>query len=167
MDSTTGDWGLATATFSRDRLHRYRLSRVWDEQSPRVNFIMLNPSTADAFQLDPTVRRCMGFAQSWDYGQVEVTNIFALRSTDPQALYDVLDPVGPGNDKALLTAAAAADLVVVAWGTHAVLGQRGAQVLSLLRSAGARPHYLRMTKSGHPGHPLYLPASCTPRRLRA
>lgn len=158
VDTDIGPWGQATATFDPARRYRYRLSRVWDLNGPRVNFVMLNPSTADAFKLDPTVRRCIGFAKAWSAGSVEVTNAYALRSTKPSGLRDVADPVGPGNDEAIAAAARAADVVVVAWGVHAVYLDREAQVRQLLTKAAVIPHVLRLTKDGHPGHPLYVPA---------
>ncbi len=164
IDTTSGHWGAATASFNTSRTHRYRLSRIWDPARPRVNFVMLNPSTADAFVLDPTVRRCAGYAQQWGMGALEVTNIFALRSTDPKALYREPDPVGAGNDAAILAAAGDAELVIAAWGTHGQLDGRGDAVRSLLAGAGIELHCLRLTRHGHPGHPLYLPGDLTPRR---
>jgi hypothetical protein len=162
VDAASGKWGLATATFSADRLHRFRLSRIWDAAGARVNFLMLNPSTADAFELDPTVRRCIGFAQAWGAGALEVTNAYALRSTQPSGLRAVPDPVGAGNDDAIVAAARAADIVVAAWGVHATYLGRGAHVRALLADAGVELMYLRLTKDGHPGHPLYVPASTVP-----
>jgi hypothetical protein len=156
IDTVIGPWGLGTATFDETRVYRYRLSRVWDSSKPRVNFIMLNPSTADAFVLDPTVRRCVGFAMSWGAGALEVTNVFALRSTDPTNLRKVDDPVGVGNDEAIVVAAKAADIVVVGWGVHGVYQERARRVAELLKLAGVRPMALVVTKDGHPGHPLYV-----------
>ena len=49
--------GAATADFSEDLVYRYRLSRVWDAGLPLLGWLMLNPSTADAFRVDPTVNR--------------------------------------------------------------------------------------------------------------
>jgi len=160
VDTTNGAWGVATATFTSDRSHRYRLSRIWDPMLPRVNFVMCNPSTADALVLDPTVRRCMGFAVAWGMGSCEVTNIFALRSTDPSALYANSDPIGPDNDTAILSAAAGADLVVAAWGVHGAHRDRGLHVRGLL--AEIELSVLRTTKGGHPNHPLYLPHYLSP-----
>ena len=40
---------------------------------------MLNPSTADAQTNDPTIRRCLQFAQAWGYGTLEVVNLFAFK----------------------------------------------------------------------------------------
>jgi hypothetical protein len=162
LDTADTQWGSGTAVFSHDRTHRYRLSRVWDASLPRVNFLMLNPSTADAFQLDPTVRRCMGFGREWGCGQVEITNIFALRSTDPSALYHHDDPVGSLNDDAIVQAASAASIVVAAWGTHGALQERDTAVRRLLAEHGVALHALKLTRHGHPAHPLYLPAASQP-----
>jgi hypothetical protein len=160
IDTAYGDWGLATATFSSDRHYRYRLSRIWNHKLPRVNFIMCNPSTADALILDPTVRRCIGYGIEWGMGSCEVTNIFALRSTNPSNLYSATDPIGSNNDLAILAAAEAADLVIAAWGTHGAHLDRGNYVLDILENI--KVNALKTTKAGHPSHPLYLPANILP-----
>ena len=56
---------------------------------------------------------------------MELVNIFAWRSTDSWALFDVAGPVGAGNAEAVCAAAAEADLVVAAWGMHGALAGRG------------------------------------------
>lgn len=38
----------------------------------RVLFVMNNPSTADAEEHDPTIRRCIGFAAAWGFDRVDV-----------------------------------------------------------------------------------------------
>ena len=159
IDVAEGVWGLATATFDVTRTWRYRLSRIWGE-GQRVNFIMLNPSTADAFKVDPTVRRCLGYARAWGAGSLEVTNVFALRSTDPKALYGYYDPVGQDNDEAIVAAAKAADLVIAAWGVHGAHNGREGEVRKLL--AGVEVHTLAFSRDGHPRHPLYLAADLKP-----
>lgn len=157
--SCGGVWGTATASFDEDHRYRFRLSRVWKPTAGRVNFVLLNPSTADAFTLDPTVRRVLGFAARWGLGALEVTNVFAWRATDPRAMQAASDPVGSGNDAAIVAAALAADLVVVGWGVHAIHRGREEHVRRLLVDAGVSARALRSTKQGHPGHPLYVPAS--------
>lgn len=122
----------------------------------RVLFVMLNPSTADERVDDPTIRRCVGFARQWGFRHLRVVNLFAARSTDPDALRDMEDPVGPQNDEVLARELARADRVVAAWGVHGSLHGRDRVVLEL----GARGDWwcLGVTKHGYPRHPLYVRA---------
>ena len=46
------------ATISTCEKYRYQLWRKWDEGKKCLVFIMLNPSTADAENNDPTITRC-------------------------------------------------------------------------------------------------------------
>jgi hypothetical protein len=87
-----------TAVFSADRRYRYALTRRWDQARPWVTFVMLNPSTADAFRLDPTVTRCRSRARLLGAGGLLVLNLFAVRATDPRDMRTHPDPVGPDND---------------------------------------------------------------------
>ncbi|MDD5001528.1 MAG: DUF1643 domain-containing protein [Thiomonas arsenitoxydans] len=144
------------ATFSPCRYYRYTLWRTWDTSKPACLFLMLNPSTADETDNDPTVERCQRRAVAMGYGGLVVCNIFAYRSTDPGVLYTASDPVGPDNDVAIVAQAQAAGLVVCGWGTHGALQGRGAAVLSMLRDAGVTPHALRINRDGSPQHPLYV-----------
>ena len=119
--------------------------------------VMLNPSTADEVQNDPTVQRCERRALRLGFGQREVVNLFALRSTDPSALYDSkVEPIGPANDAAIMASVAGAAMVLCGWGLHGELLGRGSAVIRLLRGAGVRLHALALTKQGHPAHPLYI-----------
>lgn len=143
--------------------YRYDLTRIWDAREPfLVNFVMLNPSTADASDDDPTIRRCITYARRWGYDGLVVTNLFALRATDPKALLTDPDPVGPENDAHLSHWAAMTELVICGWGSHPMAARRANAVLALLRSAGVEPHVLKLTGSGMPGHPLYLKADALP-----
>jgi len=156
--------GRATATFSSCGAYRYRLSRVWDEDGPRCVFVMANPSTADHLVLDPTVRRCVAFARSWGCGALEVVNAFGIRSTDPMRLREVADPVGAGNDEAIVAAATSGSIVVAAWGVHGAYLGRETAVRTLLKGAGVELSALLVTRDGHPGHPLYVPGETVPVR---
>lgn len=152
------------ATFSPCERYRYRLWRYWDFTRPALVLVMCNPSTATAEYNDPTVERVQRRAVHLQCGGLEVVNIFALRSTDPRALYQTPDPVGPANDEHILAAASRPDaLVVCAWGAHGAHLSRGAAVERILRANGIRLHALAFTKGGAPGHPLYLPYELQPR----
>lgn len=146
-----------SAHFSNCRRYRYSLWRRWGE-GPHAMFVGLNPSTADEKADDPTIRRCIAFARAWGYDALCMTNLFAYRATQPADMLAASEPVGPENNAYLLRLAAEAGVVVAAWGTHGTHSGRNHAVRSLL----PRLHYLRLTKDGHPGHPLYLPASLRP-----
>ncbi len=139
--------------------YRLQLWRTWSGGGRRALWIMLNPSTADARVLDPTIRRCVAFSRAWQCDGLDVVNLFAFRSTDPTALYQVADPVGPGNDRIILAAAREAAIVVAAWGIHGALLGRGGAVLEQLAGAGVRAHCLGVNADGSPRHPLYLSKS--------
>ena len=157
--------------FSPDRLYRYTLWREWDRDllgvQPMhiwelgwkyVQFICLNPSTADETKDDPTIRRCIAFAKSWGYGALCMTNLFAFRATDPRRMMGHPNPVGCENDKWLVQISRTAGLIVAAWGTKGQFLGRDREVLKLLDDL----HYLRKTKDGFPEHPLYLPQTLNP-----
>ena len=141
--------------------YRYTLRRDWaPPEFERAVFVMLNPSTADAEQDDPTIRRCINFARSWQCGGLLVLNLYALRSTDPKALWKHADPVGPDNDTWLrwMARARPGQRVVREWGANAK-PERERQVVTLLRDAEAQLFCLDKTIAGAPKHPLYLAAN--------
>lgn len=146
----------AGADISEDGLYRYWLSRRLGMGERTVLFVGLNPSTADAEQDDPTIRRCVGFARSWGFDWLFMGNVCAYRSTDPKALasLDELAAVGPGNQDALKWMTQRAELVVAAWGQNKL----SAYAQTLADTIMALPHArcLGQTKSGAPKHPLYL-----------
>jgi hypothetical protein len=142
------------AEFSEGELYRYHLHREWNPSRGRVLWVMLNPSTADASVLDPTLRRCLGFTLAWGYGRFDVVNLFALRSPYPEALRNVPDPVGPVNNLYISAAAHHADLIVSAWGVHGSLFGRDVDVLRFLKRYPVVS--LGRTQNGSPRHPLYV-----------
>lgn len=144
------------ASLSVDRCYRYALWRGWDENW-RENFMLvvgLNPSTADENEDDPTIRRCVGFAQRMGYDGVVMANLFAYRATLPADMMVASNPVG-ANDAELLDLAPLAGVIVCAWGTHGSFKNRDKEVARLL--SDYRLKCFGTTKAGHPKHPLYLP----------
>lgn len=150
------------AAFSSCRRWRYLLWRRWDGRRPAANFLMLNPSTADEFKLDPSCTRARVYAEKWGFGALIVTNLFGWRATDPDEMKAVRDPVGRGNDAAILRAAREAKVVVCAWGNHGAHLGRSRGVLEFLKNEDVELSYLKLNSSGEPAHPLYLPGSLTP-----
>ena len=149
------------AEFSEDRKYRYKLWRGWNLSLPRCFFIMLNPSIADENILDPTIKKCVGFAKRWDCGSIYIGNIFSLVSTDPNELYRSDEPIGSLNDEAIKYMVSHSDMTVAAWGSHGKFMERGNKVMSMLNNV----YVLRMNKDGQPAHPLYIPYSCEPFNL--
>jgi hypothetical protein len=146
---------VRTAAFiSRCGTYRYALWRRWGPE-PQVLFVMLNPSTADGRNDDPTIRRCIGFAMSWGFGGVAVGNLFAFRTPSPGVLRQASQPVGRSNDRWLQRLAAESSRVIAAWGNHGSLMDRDEQVCALLGPL----YVLSLTQRGQPRHPLYVPAS--------
>jgi hypothetical protein len=82
--------------FSKDRKHRYVLTRVWDESKKTIAFIGLNPSTATASTDDPT-------------------------TPYPEQLQRCDDPAR--NDYYLIHYGDLADKIVFAWGNFETFGQ--------------------------------------------
>lgn len=156
--AAAGSW----AWLSDDLTYRYRLGRRWSEDGPLDVWVMLNPSTADAEQDDPTIRRCKGFSALWGAGGIVVVNLFALRSTDPAALARHPDPIGPANDDNIAQVAARAQedggRVIAAWGAHPMAGPR-ARIVHRVISEHATVFCLGGTKAGAPRHPLYVRSS--------
>lgn len=155
------------ATFSsHPARYRYTLWRDFggEGRSGTTVFCMLNPSTATAEVNDPTVRRCMGFAWRWGSRRLVVVNIFALRSTDPSLIYSAQDPIGSGNDEAILGVCTTPGVtrVVCAWGRHGAHQGRGEAVAAMLVQARLRLHAMKLTADGIPYHPLYLKNDTSP-----
>jgi hypothetical protein len=149
------------ASISSCGVYRYHLSRTWG--GVVLPFLMLNPSTADALKDDATIRKCMGFAHTLGYGGIEVINLFAYRSRDPEALLTPnIDLIGPEYDFHLAFVARN-EMIVAAWGCDSTLKApalrgRPAEVLRQIRAInpGIQIKCFGKTKSGAPRHPLML-----------
>lgn len=155
---------LRSARISTCGRYRYRLVEP-SYDGKMLGFVMLNPSTADEMVDDPTIRKCRGFARHNGFGGFYVCNLFALRSTNPKALLDADDIIGPHNDDAieqLCIAQARGDVgpIVCAWGkwgAHPKLRHCAETVRGWFDHAELV--CLGRNKDGTPRHPLMLPYS--------
>ena len=139
------------ATFSDCRKYRYALSRTWNGKKKTILFIGLNPSTANEKIDDPTIRRCINYAQNWGYGSLLMVNLFAYRATMPSELKNVKNPIGNDNDLHIIELSKKADIAVAAWGNEGSLLNRDKEVKKLIPNLMC----LKINKSGQPAHPLY------------
>ncbi len=148
--------------FSAERAYRYVLRRQCSDavaETPRrIAWIGLNPSTADEVTLDQTLATVCRYSKKWGFSEVIMLNLFAFRATDPRNLKRAEDPIGPDNDRHLLTEVSAAERVIACWGDHGRFSGRDEEVSDLLRADGVAFECLQRNKSGTPRHPLYLKA---------
>lgn len=151
------------AEFSDDDIYRYRLDIRWNADLPTLTTIGLNPSTATHLHDDPTIRRCKSLAREMGFGTYRMLNAFAYRSTDYKALFRVKDPIGPDNTLEYMKRWCENSFVLACWGTHITEDgwrhyYRGKDIAESIPDL----HCLRVTKNGHPEHPLYLPSILRP-----
>jgi hypothetical protein len=143
------------ALMSKCGSYRYWLKRVWSSHEKLACFVMLNPSTADASEDDPTIRRCIGFAKREGATGLVVVNLFALRSTDPTNLKSAKDPVGPDNlghmDYVLNSVKGP---IICAWGAMPFAAEKAAAFAE--KYEGLDLLCLGQTANGSPRHPLYI-----------
>lgn len=170
------------AQFSEDRKYRFTLWRDWSgelqsgfhfTECPHagyypgradnfVQFIGLNPSTADEKNDDPTLRRCIDFAKRWGFGAMCMTNLFAFRSTEPEEMKRASDPVGEPGWPLRIARETDNGLVVACWGNHGLHMGQAHIVKAAFQKMGVPLHALRLTKAKQPEHPLYLKAETLP-----
>lgn len=151
--------------------HRVWLRRrLTDGPFKPVIFGLHNPSVAGKERNDPTANRGIGYAMAWGASDL----IFVNASTQIATKANTMDPTDlncPWSDWALQEAARLATehngVFVAAWG--APKGKTATQRAMLARYAEIRDmlpeqlHVLRLTASGFPEHPLYLPKDLEPK----
>lgn len=154
------------ASFSTDRRYRYVLWRMWDIHKPYVNFVLLNPSTADEVNNDATIRALQRQAKAKSYGGIVVTNAYAYRATTPddvkRARAAGVDVIGmPRNEQALVVWAKNAGCVVAGWGANCdkIIDGRGRAIMTLMRALDVRVYAFALNKDGSPMPPLYISPS--------
>ncbi len=149
----------AIAVISDCGKYRYALTRG-ASNARFMHWIMLNPSTADAFVDDHTIRKCIGFARRLNFTGITVHNLFAVRATKPADMMAAADPVGPDNhtyiERMLSRAAFNEELVVCAWGAHGSYMDQDETVMGWIESAPIKPFCFGFCKNGTPMHPLTL-----------
>lgn len=162
------------AILSEGGKYRYALGRAFDDTffgggQPAI-FFMVNPSTADHVLEDPTLGRCISFAQAWGCSGVVVVNLFAFRTSDPSEL-PARGAVGRHNDSILRYALTLETKhAVIAWGnrpgpiTRELWAERRSKMQRLFGAAARTPIAFGSTQSGEPLHPLYLSKARQPSR---
>lgn len=143
--------------------YRYMLTRQWGTGNNFINFILLNPSTADHLIDDPTVKSCISIAENNGFDGLYITNVFAFRATQPSDLKKASDPVGPENEEYLKKYNKRCNMTIVAWGNHGSFLGGSERVLDIFK--GQPLYCLEKNKSGSPKHPLYVQRETKPIRF--
>lgn len=145
--------------------HRYTLERRvedehgWSERGPSLLWLMLNPSTADYNDDDPTIRKVLGFTRRAGGSVVMVANLFSYRATDPKVCKANLEIAeGELNMALILEGAKLAEKVVCAWGATPWARPQAIKVMEMLAcyldDLDQKLVCLGLTKDGSPKHPL-------------
>ncbi len=145
---------LKSAKLSDCGKYRFSLSRTWDEKLPKVAFVGLNPSTADAEKDDPTIRKCVGFARRLGFGGIVMLNLYTYRATKPADLWKAqkagVAVIGEGAP-AVRSRAAQCEMVIGCWGKHGIKRQQ-----DFMEYFGRPIFCLGKNSDGTPCHPLML-----------
>lgn len=164
------------ASFSKDDKYRYKLARYINENHSYIQlnplktvlWIMLNPSTANAFVLDPTLKKCREFSKREGYEYMFVGNIFAYRSTNPKELYKIKDPKGEENYYAIrnMIESHYNPDIICGWGSEKIIDKYKKWIYSLLYPYKDKLYCLGTNQNGSPKHPLYLPYTTKLRKFK-
>jgi hypothetical protein len=88
-------------------------------------------------------------------------NLFAFRATNPKDMIMANNPIGDNNDMVLSYLHSKSGITIAAWGNDGGFKGRDKEVVDTL-SKIKEIHYLKITQSGFPAHPLYLKADLKP-----
>lgn len=146
------------AEFSECKKYRYRLWRIWDDTKPVLYFILMNTSTADEVNNDPTIERQCRRASQLGYGGVVILNCGAIRETDSRKAWADSDPIGPKNLETIRNEILKGreDVFVAGWGRPAHRCGAASPVLSIFRELEKPLYCLGLNNDGSPKHPLYV-----------
>lgn len=121
-------------------IYKYRLyyKTVWSKfENPNLlSFVMLNPSTANQYSVDPTINNCIKIAKKvkdYKFDGIEVVNIYSLRHPVYKEINKNLDNIG--NPKDIDYNFAELKNVVLAWGNKKVTNSK---LFELLKNNGCK-----------------------------
>jgi hypothetical protein len=160
----------------RHVLNKNLLNPDMEPNDPFILYVMLNPSTADEENDDPTTRKLGRITSSNGYYNYKIRNLFAARATKPIDLINWLkDEMKPrskkpiANDNRSLNRLSSlnwtndlkrAAKIVMAWGGDgakpSIKGRRNEVSNYLERHYNNKLCYMALTESEEPRHPLYL-----------
>ena len=144
------------ALFNKNKTKRFLLTRSWSdgEKQNSCVFIMLNPSTADSKNDDPTLKKCMYYSNKFGHNKLSVVNLFPHISTVPR-LNDF--SFCKKNRSIVKEVISENDIIYLAWGFNFKIKKWLKLILE-----NKRVFVLEMSKNNTPKHPLYLKKNLNP-----
>lgn len=143
--------------FSDDRLYRFMMGHVWDDDLPKLVSLALNPSVGDANRNDATNERLERRANRMGLGGVTFVNLFPIVAKDPKDMKKAADPFGDRyRADSVILEQVSGNYVLCGWGNHGSHRNRDTEVTCMLRAAGVTLHVLALNGGGAPKHPLYV-----------
>mgnify|MGYP001381670807 CR=1 FL=1 len=151
--------------------YRFSLECKISLKRKKILFIGLNPSKANDFRDDPTLRRLVNFSNSWGYGTLVIVNLFSVISSSPSIIKNCSDPIGKSNDdeikNRLLEWSKSTEWNLwMGWGDKGVWQGRDLAINRLIKNYyfkryekfpnSCGPLVIGLTKAGNPRHPLYV-----------
>lgn len=140
------------AYFSHDNKFRFVLWRIWDDTKPKVMYVGLNPSTANATKNDNTITKLVKVSKHNGFGGFYMLNLYSYVTPYPECLkgnWEIMDGI---NNKHLLDFSGKASKVVFCWGNF----KESQEKASELKHAFQQEAWcLFKNKNGSPKHPLY------------
>tara|TARA_B100001250_G_C19796692_1_gene789041 strand:+ start:2009 stop:2458 length:450 start_codon:yes stop_codon:yes gene_type:complete len=131
---------------------RYSLWRIWNQNLPKVLYVMLNPSLANNSQDDNTIKRLNYFTKKFGFGGFYVGNIYPHITPYPKILYRLNLHFSNKNNFYLNSMIKKSEKIVFAWGN---CKERPLWIEKSVQT----PFCFGHNKNGSPKHPLYLPKS--------
>jgi len=162
------------AVQSIDNLYRYSLTRIWDDSKGILLYFLLNPSTADAYEDDNTIKSCARLAKENGFGGIRVVNLFAIRATKPENL--VGEPkhklIGEEWEKHITSSMENSHTIALGWGNSVkeLKGirdfKREQEVAEFLDSNGYEYFCFELTQKFCPKHPLYISSGTKLKKIK-
>jgi hypothetical protein len=151
-----------SAVVSPCGLYRFRLDRSVGMEGAVYAFFGINPSTADAHQDDPTVRKWIGFVKTWGGSRFIVGNVSPIRATDVRELNfrNAPELIAAENQQHIDQIISEADFLVPCWGRRQkvpkLMHPEIDHLLAHLLRSGKPVFTFGLTAGGDPMHPLML-----------
>ena len=109
---------LVTKTvFSKDKTHRYILSKEWDSKANKAMVIMIQPNKSDTIILDLTTVLVINNLHNLGFGAVDIVNLFSKIDTKLSMKDGISNLIDKDTDRYIIESAKQANTMVIASGT--------------------------------------------------